>query len=59
VIATTPIPEAHPMLLVDCPFCDAPAPLAAEADAVDCPVCAVRVELAADEPAMLELAVAA
>jgi len=38
------------MLLVDCPLCEAPAPLDADADTLDCPACGIRLELAV-EPA--------
>jgi hypothetical protein len=50
--------EMHPMLFVDCPLCDAPAPLDLDAAALDCPVCAVRLPLAPDE-LLAELAAAA
>jgi hypothetical protein len=59
VIATT-LPnslEFRPMLYVDCPLCDAPAPFDTTVDAMDCPACAVRLELAPAETR--ELAVAA
>ncbi len=51
-------PEAHQMLFVDCPLCDAPAPFDQDAAALDCPVCTVRLELAPDQ-ARSELAAAA
>ena len=62
VTTTTPAqqirPEAHPMLLVDCPLCDVPAPFDDERDALDCPACNVRLELVPDRD-RLELAAAA
>jgi hypothetical protein len=48
VTAATIHPEAHPMLLVECPLCDTAAPFDPEDDALDCPRCAVRLEVAAD-----------
>jgi len=49
-IVTNTRPETGPMLLVDCPLCEAPAPLDADADTLDCPACGIRLELAV-EPA--------
>ena len=42
-------PEAHPMLLIDCPLCDTASPFDLEDDALDCARCAVRLEVARDE----------
>ena len=47
--AATSNPEAHAMLLVDCPLCDTASPFDPEDDALDCPRCAVRLEVARDE----------
>jgi hypothetical protein len=49
-------PEARPMLLVDCPLCEAPAPLEAEAGALDCPACGIHLEIAADATPVLAAA---
>jgi uncharacterized paraquat-inducible protein A len=46
--ARTSSPEAHAMLLVDCPLCDTASPFNPEDDALDCPRCAVRLEVAQD-----------
>jgi len=46
--AATIHPEAHAMLLVDCPLCDTASPFDPEDDALDCPRCAVRLEVASD-----------
>jgi hypothetical protein len=48
--------EIHPMLFVDCPLCERPAPFDAEADALECDACGVRLELAASEPVALPVA---
>jgi hypothetical protein len=50
--------ELRPMLTVDCPLCDAPAPYDSDAEALDCPACAIRLDLAADTP-VADLAAAA
>ncbi|HEX5827947.1 MAG TPA: hypothetical protein VFY23_10525 [Candidatus Limnocylindrales bacterium] len=55
--AATTRQEAQPMLLTECPLCDAPAPLDVEAGALDCPACAVRLVIAPDT--VTELAAAA
>ena len=49
VITATSSPEAHAMLLVDCPLCDTASPFDPEDDALDCPRCAVRLDVAADD----------
>ena len=33
--------EARPMLFVDCPLCERPAPFDTERDALDCDACGV------------------
>ena len=48
--------ETHPMLIVDCPLCERPAPFDAEEDALECSVCGVRLEIAASEPVALPVA---
>lgn len=48
--------ETHPMLIVDCPLCDGPAPFDAAEDALDCDVCGVRLELADPDPVVLAAA---
>ncbi|HEY6570840.1 MAG TPA: hypothetical protein VIZ22_11135 [Candidatus Limnocylindrales bacterium] len=49
-------PEAHPMLLVDCPLCDGPAPFDAVEDTLDCDACGVVLEVATPEPVALPAA---
>jgi hypothetical protein len=49
-------PEAGPMLIVDCPLCECPAPLDAESTALDCAACGVRLELAVDSAELLAAA---
>jgi hypothetical protein len=51
--------EIHPMLIVDCPLCERPAPFDAEADALECDGCGVRLELAATTPDPISLPAAA
>jgi len=48
-ITATSNPEAHAMLLVDCPLCDTASQFDPEDDALDCPRCAVRLDVAADD----------
>jgi len=48
--------ETHPMLIVDCPLCERPAPCDSEADALECDACGVRLELAAADPVALPAA---
>ena len=43
--------EAPEMLLVECPMCDAPAPLDAETGELTCSACDVRLALADEAPA--------
>jgi hypothetical protein len=49
LIASTSSPEAHPMLLVECPLCDTASPFDPADDVLDCPRCAVRLEVAQDD----------
>ena len=49
ITAATSSPEAHAMLLVDCPLCDTASPFDREDDVLDCPRCAVRLDVARDE----------
>jgi hypothetical protein len=55
VMNPTPM-ETHPMLIVDCPLCERPAPFEAEEDALDCDGCGVRLQLAAADPVGLPVA---
>jgi len=48
VTAATSSPEAHAMLLVDCPLCDTASPFDTEDDVLDCPRCGVRLDVATD-----------
>ena len=57
-VTNRPLPEAPMLLFIDCPLCDAPAPLDLESGVLDCPSCAVRLELAGEAGAV-ELAAAA
>ncbi len=48
------------MVIVDCPFCDSPTALHADASTLDCPVCAIAVEISEEAaPAAIDLASAA
>lgn len=49
-------PEAHRMVTVECPLCDAPAPFDAEAGILACDACSVSLELAPDEAPTVPLA---
>jgi hypothetical protein len=55
---TTPAhPEAAPMLTVECPLCDAPAPFDADAGVLACDACGIALALALDDaPALPEAA---
>ena len=48
--------ETHPMLIVDCPLCERPAPFDAEEDALECGACGVRLEIADPDPISLPAA---
>ena len=50
-------PEASPMLIVDCPLCERPAPFDTDHEALECEACGVRLEMADD--AQVELPIAA
>ena len=49
VTAAITHPEAHAMLLVDCPLCDTASPFDPEDGALDCPRCAVRLDVAPED----------
>ncbi len=47
---TTPASEkATPMLTVECPLCDGPAPFDADAGTLACAACGVALDLAPDD----------
>ena len=48
--------ETNPMLIVDCPLCERPAPFDAEEEALECDACGVRLELATSDVVALPVA---
>jgi hypothetical protein len=56
VVINPPELEARPMLFVDCPLCERPAPFDTERDALDCDACGAHLEIAADAHVELPLA---
>ena len=49
-------PEASPMLIVDCPLCERPAPFDTDQEALECEACGVRLEMADDAQVALPIA---
>jgi hypothetical protein len=52
------LPEAVPMLLVDCPLCDRPAPLDGITGDLHCAACGIHLEVT-DDVVQLDLPLAA